>query len=71
MIMPKMGGQEAFSKLKEINPHVKVLLSTGYSQDGEAKGMLNSGLIGFVEKPYQLDELLVKVREALDAKVEV
>ncbi|UCD56012.1 MAG: response regulator, partial [Candidatus Hydrogenedentota bacterium] len=70
MVMPKMGGRETFLKLKKINPQVKVLLSTGYSQNGEAKEMLNDGVIGFVQKPYQLGDLLSKVRSALDLKLE-
>jgi PAS domain S-box-containing protein len=71
MIMPKMGGKEAFSKLKELDPQIKVLMSTGYSQDGEAKDMLNNGVLGLIQKPYQLDELLSTVRSALDINVEV
>jgi two-component system cell cycle sensor histidine kinase/response regulator CckA len=67
MIMPKMGGREAFLKLKGLNPEVKALLSTGYSQDGKAKAILNSGVKGFIQKPYQTDALLSKVRSVLDA----
>jgi len=67
MVMPKMGGHEAFLKLKEINPHVKALLSTGYSQTGKAQEILDSGVLGFIQKPYQLNELLLKLDSVLNA----
>jgi PAS domain S-box-containing protein len=67
MVMPRMGGHETFLKLKEMNPAVKALLSTGYSQNAKAKEILKNGVMGFVQKPYQLDEFLSKVRSVLDA----
>jgi PAS domain S-box-containing protein len=70
MVMPKMGGREAFIKLKELDPHVKAILSTGYSQDGKAQEILDSGVMGFIQKPYQLNELLSKVRSLLDTRVQ-
>ncbi len=69
MIMPKMGGRETFLELKRLNPHIKVLLSTGYSQNGKAQEILDSGVMGFIQKPYQVATLLAKVRSVLDAKV--
>jgi PAS domain S-box-containing protein len=66
MVMPKMAGRETFLKMKEINPQVKVLLSSGYSQNGKAREILESGIKGFLQKPYQLNSLLSKVRKALD-----
>ena len=70
MVMPRMGGQETFLKLKEMNPAVKALLSTGYSQNAKTKEILKNGVMGFVQKPYQLDELLSKVRNVLDATIQ-
>lgn len=69
MVMPTLGGRETFLKLKELNPNVRALLSTGYSQNGKAKEILDSGVMGFVQKPYQVEELLQKMRTVLDAKV--
>ena len=43
MIMPGMNGREVFLKLQEINSDVKVLLSSGYSIDGEAAKILELG----------------------------
>jgi PAS domain S-box-containing protein len=66
MVMPRMGGRETFLKMKELNPQARALLSTGYSQDGKAEEILKSGVRGFIQKPYQVDTLLSKVRSVLD-----
>jgi signal transduction histidine kinase/ActR/RegA family two-component response regulator len=66
MIMPDMGGGEVYEKLKEINPDIKVLLSSGYSIDGKAAEMLKRGCDGFIQKPFNIAELSEKLREILD-----
>ncbi len=66
MIMPEIGGGEAYDRLKEINPHVRVLLSSGYSIDGEATEILERGCNGFVQKPFSMKELSRRIREILD-----
>jgi PAS domain S-box-containing protein len=71
MIMPRMGGRETFLKLKEINPNVKALLFTGYGKNGEAHEIMRNGISDFIQKPFQLDELLYKVRDVLDKEVQV
>jgi len=63
MVMPNMGGGEAYDRIKEINPRVKVLLSSGYSLDGEAKKILARGCDGFIQKPCTISELSEKIRE--------
>jgi two-component system cell cycle sensor histidine kinase/response regulator CckA len=68
MIMPDMGGGETYDKIKEINPQVKVLLSSGYSIDGEATEILERGCQGFIQKPFGMEELAMKIREILDRK---
>ena len=66
MIMPKMGGRETFAQLKDINPRIKALLSSGYSRHGKAETIMQEGIKGFVQKPYRANELLSAVRKALD-----
>ena len=66
MIMPEMSGRETFLSLKKINPEVKVLLSSGYSIDGQAKEILNQGCKAFIQKPFTIRELSRKLREILD-----
>jgi PAS domain S-box-containing protein len=63
MIMPDMGGGEAYDKMKEINPDVEVLLSSGYSIDGQAKEILKRGCDAFIQKPFSMKELSGKIRE--------
>jgi CheY-like chemotaxis protein len=68
MVMPNMSGGEAFDRMKEIDPNVKVLLSSGYSIDGEATEILGRGCEGFIQKPFNMEELSAKIREILDEK---
>jgi CheY-like chemotaxis protein len=66
MIMPDMGGGEAYDRMREINPDVKVLLLSGYSIDGQATEILERGCNGFIQKPFDMKELSRSVREILD-----
>lgn len=68
MIMPEMSGSETFAQLKTINPDVRVLLSSGYSINGQASNLLKQGCSGFIQKPFNLLELFKKVREVLENK---
>jgi len=65
MIMPSMGGGETYDKLKEIDPSIKVLLSSGYSINGQAKEILKRGCDGFIQKPFTLGEISKAIREVL------
>jgi two-component system cell cycle sensor histidine kinase/response regulator CckA len=68
MVMPSMGGSIAFTSLREINPDVKVLLSSGYSLDGEASEIMARGCNGFIQKPFRIDELADTVKNILKGK---
>ncbi|HEY3320651.1 MAG TPA: PAS domain S-box protein [Planctomycetota bacterium] len=65
MVMPQMGGRDAFLAMRQINPGVRALLSSGYSLDGEAQDILDEGVLAFVGKPYRLEELAQSVASAL------
>lgn len=65
MVMPNMNGGETYDKLKGINPEIIVLLSSGYSLDGQAVEILKRGCKGFIQKPFTLNELSTKIREVL------
>ena len=67
MVMPDMGGVEAYDKLEEINPDIKVLLASGYSLNEAATGILERGCNGFIQKPAKMRELSQKLREILDS----
>ncbi len=66
MIMPGMNGDEVFDRLKAINPEVRVLLSSGYSINGQAVHILEKGCMGFIQKPFDLQKLSHKIREVLE-----
>ena len=68
MIMPDMAGGETYDRLKDINYKVKVLLSSGYSINGQATEILDRGCNGFIQKPFRMKELSQKLREVLDEK---
>ena len=55
MIMPGISGAETFDRLREINPNVKVLLSSGYSLNGEAQTIMDRDCNGFIQKPFRLE----------------
>jgi PAS domain S-box-containing protein len=66
MIMPEMGGGKTYDQLKQIDPAVRVLLSSGYSLDGQASAIIDRGCNGFIQKPFNLQVLSTKLREILD-----
>jgi len=66
MIMPEISGGETYDRLKAMDPEIKVLLSSGYSINGEATEILDRGCSGFIQKPFHLKALSKKIREILD-----
>ncbi len=66
LLMPEMGGEEVLARLRAINPDVRVLLMSGYSE-GDLLGRLSSprGKLGFVAKPFTRTGLEAKLREVL------
>ncbi len=66
IVMPDMGGSEVYDRIKVIDPNVKVLLSSGYSIDGEATEILKRGCEGFIQKPFSMEDLSKKIRDVLN-----
>lgn len=65
MEMPKMSGKDTFFAIRAINPDVKVLLASGFSVEGEAQTLIEAGVKGFVQKPFNIAELSRSLNEAL------
>ncbi len=65
MVMPGKDGQECFKALKAIDPAVRAILSTGYGLDGHAQDTLDAGMVGYVQKPYHMEDLVTAVADAL------
>ena len=61
MIMPELSGRETCEQLLTINPRVKVILSSGYSLDGQAAEMLERGCLMFIQKPFDLKLSLIHI----------
>ena len=68
MILPDMGGGDTYDRLKEINPGVKVLLASGYDIDYQGRDIIERGCDGFIQKPFNMNELLEKVSGILTSK---
>jgi PAS domain S-box-containing protein len=69
MIMPNMSGGDVYDRMKEINPDIKVLLSSGYSINDQATDILSRGCNGFIQKPFTINELSAAIRQILDKKL--
>jgi signal transduction histidine kinase/ActR/RegA family two-component response regulator len=66
LVMPGMGGREIYEQMKAINPCVKVLLSSGCRIDNQSSEVVDLGWSGYLQKPFDLNELSHKMREVLD-----
>ncbi|MDO9111735.1 MAG: PAS domain S-box protein, partial [Desulfatirhabdiaceae bacterium] len=66
MIMPTMGGGETIQRIKAINPEARIILSSGYSINGQAAEIMNRGCNGFIQKPYGITDLSETIRKALE-----
>lgn len=66
MIMPEMGGKETFERIREINPDVKILISSGYSLGDNTAEILGQGGSGFIQKPFTMMELAQKIKVLFD-----
>ena len=63
--MPKMSGAETFRQLRQINPDVRVVLSSGYSAGDAFTQFDGEGPAGFLQKPYSVSALIDEVRRHL------
>ncbi len=68
MIMPGMSGSETFDRLKEIKQDVRILLSSGYSVNGQATKILKRGCDGFIQKPFNMNQLAEKVHKIMPGR---
>ncbi|MFH0726639.1 MAG: PocR ligand-binding domain-containing protein [Pseudomonadota bacterium] len=67
LIMPGMDGGRTFDRIREIQPGMPVILSSGYTINGQANEILHRGCKGFLKKPFSINELSRIIRKVLDA----
>ena len=65
MIMPGMGGGETFDRIREIKPEMPLILSSGYSINGQAEQIMRRGCDGFIQKPFNITEISKIIRKVL------
>jgi len=66
LIMPDMGGGEVYNEIKAVNPDAKVILSSGYSMEGQATDILGRGCNGFMQKPFEMETLSGEIKRVLN-----
>jgi DNA-binding NtrC family response regulator len=57
LTMPHMDGEQCFRELRALNPDVKVIMSSGFSELEVTQKFVGKGLAGFIQKPYRLSAL--------------
>jgi CheY-like chemotaxis protein len=67
MLMPEMGGRTCFESLRQIDPLVRVVLTSGFARDAVVEDLLGSGAKAFLAKPYRMVELSEVLSQALTA----
>ncbi len=66
LIMPEMDGKKRLEEILRIDPNAKAIIASGDSEKGLANFIHGKGAKGFVQKPYNMRELLITIREILD-----
>ena len=67
LTMPHMNGGQAFLRMRDVNPKVPVVLTSGYSEQDVLAEFLGRGLAGFLPKPYQGSQFMAVLRRAMEA----
>ncbi|ABL00506.1 hybrid sensor histidine kinase/response regulator [Pelobacter propionicus] len=57
LTMPRMDGEQTFQELRRIEPGIRVVICSGYSEQDIAARFMSQGLAGFIQKPYKLSDL--------------
>ena len=61
LIMPVLSGEDAFYRMRECSPDLKVILSSGFTKQRVSESLIRGGAVGFIGKPFHIDELLTLV----------
>jgi PAS domain S-box-containing protein len=66
MGMPVLDGPKAFPLLMKARPDAKIIVCSGYDVNGDCQLLLDNGAVAFIKKPFQLNDLLREIRQAVD-----
>ncbi len=67
LTMPHMNGEEVFSEIQRIRTDVPVVLSSGYSEEEAVRQFAGNPFHAFIQKPYQIETLVEKINQVLEA----
>lgn len=68
MAMPKKSGKDAYFEMKQIDKNLKVLLASGYKHDSRAEEILQSGVQGFIQKPFTMLKLAEEMHRVINSE---
>ena len=68
LTMPDMDGGEVLLEMKKVDPMVPILLTSGYSEQAVKKRIQGQEIAGFMQKPFDMDELETRLRSAARPK---
>lgn len=65
LTMPHMNGEDCFAELRNINPSVRILMSSGFNQEEVADRLAGYEISAFIQKPYRFSELITAIQKVL------
>ncbi len=63
--MPGMDGKEIFAQIHKVHPGMPTILMSGYNEQESTQDLVGRGLAAFLSKPFQIGELMTKIRASL------
>lgn len=66
LIMPGIGGKNCLDQILALDPSARVVIASGYSVDESARQELESKVKGYINKPFEFNQILREVRRLLD-----
>ena len=70
LTMPRMDGEQCFHELRQLDPEVKVIMSSGYNEQEVTQKFVGDGLSGFIQKPYKLSVLRDEIKRVVKLRME-
>jgi len=67
--MPKLRGDELVRAVSQFNPNIPIIVMTAYGEVNEAVELMQDGIYHYVTKPFDVEDLVLKVKRALDKQI--